>query len=362
MPLARADTPKTDAWFAAATAALAAPAGTGAPERSAALLKKHYHLSGEVTFLSSETERTEGVRLADGRSLILKTSARPEAADSFRFQSAALAALSGTADVRAPEVLRTDSSGLMFEDDGIFGYLQTRIEGTALHMVELTPARACQTGRALAWLDIALAKAELPGAHRPVLWNIDCWPRLMRLAQYLPEAPVAEHVHAAMEDYAGLIAPLIAELTWQVTHNDPSPHNTLLTGEGTAFIDFGDGGWNPRLQDLAIAASHLVSDPGQVLGGAEHLVAGYANVLPLTGLETCLLVGLMRARQSALILINYWRSHLFPSESAYITKNVARAERGLSILARLNAAEAEAAVAAAMSLPHPNPLQTGSMP
>jgi hypothetical protein len=57
----------------------------------------------------------------------------------------------------------------------------------------------------------------------------------------------------------------------------------------------------------------------------------------------------MRARQSALILVNYWRSHVYPANAQYIKKNVARAERGLSILTALSAASGEAAVLAAMS-------------
>ncbi len=91
----------------------------------------------------------------------------------------------------------------------------------------------------------------------------------------------------------------------------------------------------------------MVTDPNLPLGGAEHLIAGYNAILPLSELEARLLVGLMKARQSALILINYWRSHLFPDDAAYINKNVARAERGLAILSQLDAASAEAAVLAA---------------
>ncbi|RWM43698.1 MAG: serine kinase, partial [Mesorhizobium sp.] len=109
------------------------------------------------------------------------------------------------------------------------------------------------------------------------------------------------------------------------------------------------GCWSPRIQDLAIAASHVVRDPALPLGGAEHLVAGYASVIALSALEARLLVGLMRARQSALILVNYWRAHLFPADAQYIKKNVARAEHGLSILALLDVASGEAAVLAAIS-------------
>lgn len=331
-----------------------------------ALLQRHYGLAGSIETLSSELERTFEVSLIDGRRLILKTSMRPEAVASFRFQTAAMAGLQETAGVLVPKVLRTSGGALMFEEDGVSGYLQTRIEGVPLHKATHTPELLFRTGSALARLNAALAKVDLPALHRPVLWNIACWPRLIELAGYLPAGNIAEMVRAAMTEYVEQIEPQISGLAWQVTHNDPSPFNMLMSDEGLGFIDFGDGGWSPRIQDLAIAASHVVTDPALPLGGAEHLIAGYASVLDLSKSEIRLLGGLMRARQSALILVNYWRSQLFPEESEYIKKNVARAERGLSILAPLDAASGEAAVLAAISLRQSdgpvgqNSLQTGS--
>lgn len=343
----------TEANFRAAAASLSQRPCAHERDISADVLKRHYGLAGATATLSSEVERTVEVTLPGFRRLILKTSTRPEAVGSFRFQSAAMAGLHTTADVVVPEVLSTQSGALMFEEDGLCGYLQTRIEGVPLHQATSAPDLLFRTGRALARLDLALAQPALPAAHRPVLWNIGCWPRLMDLAEYLPSGRIAAHVRAAMAEYVGEVAPFLADLTWQVTHNDPSPHNMIVTDRGLGFIDFGDGGWNPRIQDLAIAASHHVTDPALPLGGAEHLIAGYASVLPLSPLEARLLAGLMRARQSALILVNYWRAHLFPAEAEYIKKNVARAERGLCILAPLDAPSGAAAVLAACALPPP---------
>jgi hypothetical protein len=64
-------------------------------------------------------------------------------------------------------------------------------------------------------------------------------------------------------------------------------------------------------------------------------------------LEMRLLVGMIRARQAALILINHWRAEIFPQEAQYIKKNVRRAETGLMILSALDAEAAEQAVHAA---------------
>jgi Ser/Thr protein kinase RdoA (MazF antagonist) len=339
----------TEAYFRAASAILSTPPDETGPDISSALLKRHYGLEGSITVLSSEVERTAEVSLPDGRRLILKTSTRREALDSFRFQSAALAALHGSTGFAAPAVIRTGSGALMFEEEGVSGYLQTRVEGVPLHKQTSTPDLLFRTGSALGRLDLALARIAVPAAHRPILWHVGCWSRLMELEEHLPTGRTAEIVRAAMAEYARFIEPQIGDLEWQVTHNDPSPFNTIVTDHGLGFIDFGDGCWSPRIQDLAIAASHLVSDPALPLGGAEHFIAGYAAVIPLSALEARLLVGLMRARQSALMLVNYWRADLFPADAEYIKKNVARAERGLTILAPLSTASGEAAVLAAVS-------------
>ncbi|WP_246642688.1 phosphotransferase enzyme family protein [Rhizobium croatiense] len=340
--------PFTKAYFEDAAAILATkPSSAGIPLSE--LLLRHYGVTGAISVLSSEAECTAEVKLLTGDQLIFKTSTRPEGRDSFRFQVAALAGLEGASGFAAPHIVRTNDARLMFEEEKVCGYLQTRLSGTPLHQVTATRDVLYKVGKALARLSLALEPLSLPAIHRPVLWHVGCWSRLMGLEEHLPSEPVAASVHLAMNNYVESVEPQLREVAWQVTHNDPSPFNTLLTDHSVAFIDFGDGCWGPRIQDLAIAASLVVTDPSLALGGAEDLISGYASVLPLSALEAKLLVGLIKARQSALILINYWRARLFPAEAAYIKKNVGRAERGLSILSSLGVEEAELAVLRAVA-------------
>lgn len=338
------------AYFEAASKLLAERPSALEPAISAQILERIYGLIGKVSNLSSELERTDNVLLAEGRQLILKTSTRHEAIDSFRFQAATLRQLHGTSGFAIPEIVPASSGDLVFEHDGVCGYLQTRVEGQPLHALSMSPDLLRRAGASLGALDKALEGLDLPAADRPILWHIGCWPSLMSLHHYLPQGQAADCVYEAMDAYQARIAPQLGDLGWQVTHNDPSPFNMLSTGSAIAFIDFGDGCWNPRIQDLAIAASHMVADPALPLGGAEYLISGYASQCPLSPLEAQLLVGLMRARQSALILVNYWRAHLFPSDAAYIKKNVGRAERGLSLLRRLSVPDEKTAVARAAAM------------
>ena len=190
-----------EAYFRAASAILAMRATSTEVDISAALLKRHYGVAGSLATLSSEIERTVAVDLSDRRRLILKTSTRPEAVSGFRFQSEAIAGLRGAPGFVVPDVLRTNTGALMFEDEGICGYLQTRLDGIALYQATPTTDLLFRTGCALAQLDVALNRISLPATDRPILWHIGCWPRLMEYAQYLPSGPIAEHVGIAMRDY-----------------------------------------------------------------------------------------------------------------------------------------------------------------
>lgn len=341
------------AYLRAAADGLAQIPDAGIPHADAGLLWQHYGIDGQLATLSSEVERTCAALTGDGRRLILKTSSRAAAMDSFRFQSSVLAGLEQSEGVIAPHVIRTLTGELLFEREEIGGYLQSCVDGDALHTIERSPRLLHDIGAALARLNLAMAGLAPPTARRPVLWNIECWTDLIALQCYLPEDQHARDVCRAMEDYSARIAPRLGELDWQVTHNDPSPFNMIGTNRGIAFIDFGDGGWNPRLQDLAIAAGHFVSDPALPLGGAEHVIAGYASVLPLSEVEMALLPGLIRARQSALILINHWRANLFPDAAPYIMKNVHRAVTGLALLAPCDPDFDATAVRAAVALATP---------
>ncbi|MCG5485740.1 MAG: phosphotransferase [Sinorhizobium meliloti] len=144
---------------------LSSPPDESEPDISATLLKRHYGLEGSTAVLSSEVERTVEVSLSDGRQLILKTSARQEAVESFRFQSAALAALQGSVGFAAPKVIPTNGGALMFEEEGLSGYLQTRIEGASLHQETPTPDLLFRTGNALGQMDLALAQVNNGWRH-----------------------------------------------------------------------------------------------------------------------------------------------------------------------------------------------------
>ncbi len=90
------------------------------------VLLRHYGLRGSIKALSSEVEHTAEVILPEGDRLIFKTSSQPAGLDSFRFQAAAIARLADASGFVVPRIRKTLAGSLIFEDDGICGYLQTR--------------------------------------------------------------------------------------------------------------------------------------------------------------------------------------------------------------------------------------------
>ncbi|MEJ2409343.1 MAG: phosphotransferase [Novosphingobium sp.] len=309
------------AYFLAGRDRLAMLPDASEPDLSALLLDRHYGYRASVSVLSSEVERTFEVRVPGGQRYIFKSSSRAHAVESFRFQAAVLDGLRGVPGVIAPHIVPTLSGELMFDQGDVGGYLQSRIGGAPLHEEPRSQVLLYDVGAALARINVAMAGIDAPAARRPVLWNLSCWPWLAELERYLPVGETLRQVCFAMAQYREHVLPRIGALQWQVTHNDPSPFNMIKADDGIAFIDFGDGGWNPRLQDLAIAAAHFATQEDTPLGGAEY--------------------------------VNTWRSHLFPADAPYIMKNVHRAERGLSILSALDGPAAEVAVRAAALLGRP---------
>ncbi|WP_368074614.1 phosphotransferase [Alloyangia pacifica] len=132
-------------------------------DRPAELLARHYGIAAKIVPLASEVERTDEIRTPEGLRLILKTSSRAEARESFAFQSGVLAGLEGHGAVVAPRLIRTRDGSAMFHDGETCGYLQTRLDGTPLHSAAQTPALVFGTGRSLARLNLALGRCSPPG-------------------------------------------------------------------------------------------------------------------------------------------------------------------------------------------------------
>jgi Ser/Thr protein kinase RdoA (MazF antagonist) len=90
------------------------------------------------------------------------------------------------------------------------------------------------------------------------------------------------------------------------------------------------------IADVAIAACYVLGDVGDPLATVAPLVAAYHRLRPLDEAEIALLVPLMEARHLMTVAITEWRAARNPQDRASITKNTARAWRGLRTLGALS--------------------------
>ena len=203
-------------------------------------------------------------------------------------------------------------------------------------------------GRALAQLDVALGRLDLPvrppatirDVHPLVLDPIDALDELDLGDRYAGARQLLEDVDAAHDALAG-------SLPRQIAHGDFAFINVLVAeGRVTGMLDFEFAGPDVRAADLATAMYITTVRAGETERWPvlEALTAGYRRSLPLDPLEVAAIPELMR-RRSAFGIIHWIGRHrqgLAPRQEP-----LDRVARG-AVLARwldLNAARVAATVA-----------------
>ena len=94
---------------------------------------------------------------------------------------------------------------------------------------------------------------------------------------------------------------------------------------------------SPLIIDLAVASSYQLSRGSETLAGALPMIAGYHDVRPLQEVEMSLLTGLIRVRLVTSLLINRWRTKLFPENRDYLMGDYRSTEQFLLGLQNLSA-------------------------
>ena len=304
----------------------------------AALARRHFGIEGAVTRLTSE--RDLNLRIATpGQSYVLKLANPAEPPEVTDFQTRALLHLEGAA-LPVPRVLRTRTGeSEVATPHGILRLL-TWLDGTPQHLTPRSPAQTRALAGMAARLAIGLRGFAHPAADHRLQWDIRRAAALRPLLPAIPEAlrPLAT---ATLDHFDTEIAPRLADLRWQVVHNDLNPHN-VLTAPGdpdtiAGILDFGDMVRTPLICDAAIAASYQI-DPARPLESLRGFARAYHAVLPLTGPEARLFPGLVATRMLTTLAIAAARAARYPDNAAYILRNVPAARDGLLALATLSPA------------------------
>jgi Ser/Thr protein kinase RdoA (MazF antagonist) len=194
--------------------------------------------------------------------------------------------------------------------------------GNILEEAETGPVLLRQIGQTLARLGIALKDFSHPAANHKLLWDLKNAAELLELLPNIDEPVLRARLEKVLRRFERTVLPIAGDLRSQVIHADLNRGNILISAakpeEITGIIDFGDMVHTPLIMDLAIAAAYHLSDSGDPLGNALHLVLGYHEVTPLESREAGILLDLMTARLCTSITLQMWRAKLYPGNSEYL--------------------------------------------
>ncbi|MEL5877850.1 phosphotransferase [Cereibacter sphaeroides] len=327
---------------------LSAPRPAFTETEAQGLARTHFGLDGTALPLTSE--RDQNFRLATPQgAFVLKIANAAEPRGVTECQTLALLHLEAvTPGLPVPRVIRTREGASWTElAGGNLLRLLTWVEGEPLWRARRGAAQRRAVGLCLGGIAAALADFSHPSADHELLWDIRHAARLRALLPAIPDARTAVLAERVLDRFETAVAPRLADLPWQVVHNDMNPHNIMVDPANAdrvaGVIDFGDLVRTARVCDLAVAGSYQV-DPGDPAGTLGDLVAGYHAANPLRPEEVELLPDLVAARMVTTVAIASARAAQQPDNAPYILRNLPASAAGLEALTALAPGAAAAAL------------------
>ncbi|MEP7009897.1 MAG: aminotransferase class III-fold pyridoxal phosphate-dependent enzyme [Acidobacteriota bacterium] len=303
-------------------------------------------LSGTLRRLPGEYDNNFHLTRFDGSQRVLKVM-HPEREASFvDLQAAALAHVARTApDLDMPRVV-PNSAGTPWTQVKMarksrLVWMLGWIPGRPLAEVEVrTPELLSGVGRLLGRVGVALSEFEHPALDRELRWDLV---RAGWIRERLDAIKFPAHravVERALARFDAEAVPVLATLPKVAIHGDANDWNVLVQGgsgrapEAVSLIDFGDMVRSPRICDLAIGAAYALFGVDDPLAALEHVVAGYAQVAPLTEIEVEILAPLVAMRLAVSVTNAAIRRSLAPHDP-YVSVSAAPAWATLEALDRI---------------------------
>jgi hydroxylysine kinase len=292
-----------------------------------AIARDHWRIDARAQAIRGERDRNFHLRSNDGREFLLKIANPAEDAAFRHMQIDALRHIARTAlDFQVPRCvpLSDGSAELRLTragSDKLDVRLHAWVPGLPIHEAHRSAAQRAAYGAALAHLQMALIDFTHPAREHPVPWDLKHTVRLREIAFSIKDAEARAMVHALVDEFEGVVAPIMPALRRQVVHNDATRMNVLIDPDNcdriAGIIDFGDIAETPVVFDVAIAA---LSQPAPDMSTAEavaHFVRGFHAVRPLTREEANLLPRLVACRIAMGIALVCWHRHTQPDNPHY---------------------------------------------
>jgi len=287
---------------------------------------EHFGIVARAKLLVSDKDQNFCLQANDGTCFTLKIANHAEHQLTVDFQNEALSHVAAQdASLPVPRVIPASNGQLhaSVDHDGRTHIVRvlTWVDGMAMHEAPAGRDLAHKLGEILARLDLALKGFDHPGSNPPQLWDMKRASDLRELLPYIEDPYISELIGGTLDRFDTHVQPMLNTLRTQVIYNDLNPGNVLLDITNpqaiSGIIDFGDVVKSPLIIDLAIAAAYQLSEGDDPLAGALPLIAGYHAVCPLQQVEMTLLIDLIRTRLITSLLINTYRTTLFPENREY---------------------------------------------
>lgn len=298
----------------------------------------HFAIQAVAKLLVSDRDQNFYLQADDGQRYTLKIANRAEQLSAIEFQNRALHHVA-TQDpsLLIPRVIPTRDGRLhcALEQQGNRHIVRmlSWLDGAPLHTTRNDPELKQSLGKILARLGLALQSFNPSGSSTPSLWDMKNASGLRELLSHIRAPDLRLMLERVLDRFDQRVQPKLQHLRTQVIHNDLNPDNVLLDRSKptriTGIIDFGDLVNSPLIFDLAVAATYQLAAGDDPLAGVLPMIAGYHAVRPLQAIEMKLLVDLIQTRLATSVIVNSYRTKLFPQNRQYQMTNYAYAKNNL---------------------------------
>lgn len=312
------------------------------------LARELYGLEASAHALPGEYDDNFQLRVADGRSFVLKVMHPARERPWIELQCKALVHLAEhSPQLSLPRVLANRAGELFSEitsEDGSkrLVWLVSWVKGSVLaHARPQEPELFRDLGRFLGEMDAALESFDHPAAHRELKWDSS---RAAWIKEYTGEIAGTER-RALVEKFIALydaeVVPRIARLRRSVIYGDANDYNVLVCDPWpqprkiAGVIDFGDMHHGLTIANPAIAAAYAILGKSSPLEAPAAVLAGYCGVFPLQEEELAVLFPLLAMRLAVSVVNSAHRKKVKPND-AYVTVSETPAWDALERLAKIH--------------------------
>jgi len=283
------------------------------------ILKKSYHVIGEITELYSDRDQNFIIS-TDSEKYILKIFNCAERESTLDLQLSAINYIvKNNPEVQVPKPI--GEIVLAHKENNLFRIcLFEYIRGSFLYEKKMGGDDYLKMGKFMGQFSKALSGFDHPGSQRIFEWDIQDYKLIYQRMKYIKSNQNQQTVHHFLNKFEDNVIPHLKNLRMSVIHNDGNDHNILVDekGETTGIIDFGDMVFSYQALEPAVCLAYIALDKKNPLPLMSFFLRGYQSSFPLTNHELQCLIYMTCVRLCLTVSMAAWRKTIFP-DNKYLT-------------------------------------------